>query len=334
MEKCKKCKNKIGLVYCYSCSSFYCFECDRIIHSLPDNKTHKRKNKTFSILNSDDIKQFLIRNKTFNINKKYSKTNGSFKAYITQNNFHKIKNKEDPDINLINKLALNLDNDLNQNLNKENDKENYNVIYKNDFNKIYRLLKISNYQNNIDVNNLLNIIEQQDIIINDLFKKIIFLKQQIKEISVNIKDENYFDKKLDIINKMYEKEREILIKEQEDKILKIKKEYNKIKDKYLNVIKERKNKFKGNVEIDNIIKKLRLDKSNINKNNNRLNKINDDLNIVEFCMNSHIDELINKLIDIKLNQKENENSNKEQNFSNQKNDKNRFKSYSNPKKKI
>ena len=51
MEKCQKCKKKVCLIYCRSCSSYYCLECDRLCHNLPKNKKHKRKNITSSLLN-------------------------------------------------------------------------------------------------------------------------------------------------------------------------------------------------------------------------------------------------------------------------------------------
>ena len=126
------------------------------------------------------------------------------------------------------------------------------------------------------------------------------------------KDEKYFNKKLDIINKIYEKQKEELIKEQEDKILKIKMEYDIVKDRYLSIIKEKDNNIKTNEEINEIIKKLRLDQNNININSNKLSKINDELNINEFCLSGHIDELINKLVNlnIKVQRKENIRNNK------------------------
>ena len=52
---------------------------------------------------------------------------------------------------------------------------------------------------------------------------------------------------------------------------------------------------KNNDELNNIIKQLKLDKYNLNINANKLSKISDELNITEFCMNEHIDELIFKL---------------------------------------
>ena len=326
MEKCQKCKNKIALIYCSSCSLYFCLECDRITHNLIKNKNHKRKNNTSTYLSLDDIKKNFNINNSNNTNYKSPKNNNTkFKAYITQNDFHKVKsNEEDPNVRLINKLAYKLNNDLDYNMNKLKNEKN-NIQYKNDFNKLYKLIRITNYKNNFDINNLLNIIEQQDLIINDLFIKVNFLKQVIKEnifieTDINkldnkniVKDENYFDKKLDIISKMYEKEKEELIRKQEDKILKIKLEYDMVKDKYLNLIKQKNKNENVNVnvneteEIYNIIKKLKSDQIDINTNTNKLSIIKDELNNTEFCINEHLDELIFKLGNMKNNSKENEN---------------------------
>ena len=301
MERCKDCKKKVGLIYCNSCSSFYCLECDKLIHNCPKNKSHKRSNYTYSLINSDNIK-----------NKDDIKKE-KFKAYICRanSNCQKDMGKKDPNIRLINKLELNLDNDLQysiKNINKKN-KENYNLEYSNDFNKIYHVIKVNNYKNNIDVNSLLNIIEEQNNIINDLFQKLIFLKEQVQKNNMYEKN-NYFDTKLDIINKIYEKEKEDLIKEQNEKILEIQLKYNDIKNKYMSFINARNNNLNENNDINNIVEKLKLDKNNININNDKLSKINEELNITEFCMNSHIDELIDKLEKNKINKTERRNSNK------------------------
>ena len=291
MKKCQKCKKKIALTNCNSCSSFFCLECDRLIHNISKNKKHKRANITTSLLNLEKNKKInsfddkIIKNRKGKVN---------IKGDMTKYNFHKAKNKElnkeDPNIHLINKLKNNLDNNFSI--------ENQNILYKNDFNKLYKYIRITNTKNNIDINNLLDIIEQQDIIINDLFKKVYYLKQYIKEnncfdktkagtneISFNIKkDEKYFEKKLDIINKIYEKQRQELIKEQEEKILKIQKDYDDIKDKYISIMKGKENHFEKkeeiNKEINKVLNKLLLDKKNLNLNNNQLSKINKELNIV------------------------------------------------------
>ena len=70
-----------------------------------------------------------------NLKKKFEDKNNlkkeKFKAYIcrTNTNFHKDKDKKDPNIRLIKKLELNLDNDLEYNINNINkkNKENYNL---------------------------------------------------------------------------------------------------------------------------------------------------------------------------------------------------------------
>ena len=314
MEKCQKCKKKVCLIYCRSCSSYYCLECDRLTHNLPKNKKHKRKNITSSLLNFQKSSNNIKINYN-NLNNKSWKNKFKFKGSKTQNNFHKskINEEEDPNIRLIKKLEYNLNNDIDL-IDNNNRNEKLLLDYKNDFNKLYKYIKITNIQNKIDINNLFNIIEEQDIIINDLFKKINFLKQKIKDnifIDKNIYDpnldinniitkKNYFDKKLDIINQIYEKQKQELIKEQENKIFKIKLEYNKIKDKYLSMINYKADNPKNN-ELNDIIKKLKLDKYNLNINANKLSKINDELNITEFCMNEHIDELIFKLGNNKIN---------------------------------
>ena len=332
MDKCQKCKNKIALIHCNSCSSYFCLECDRLTHNIPKNKNHKRKNNTSSFLNIDYIKRNLsnkhnINYKTPNNKDKKDKKDKADKnkEFISQNNFYKIKDKEDPNIHLIKRLENILNNNID--INEQNIKNEIYLQYKNDFNKFYKYIKITNLKNNIDINKLLNIIEEQDTIINSLFKKIYFLKQQIKQnifidkkmlnerpfdMNKITKDEKYFNKKLDIINKIYEKQKEELIKEQEDKILKIKMEYDIVKDRYLSIIKEKDNNIKTNEEINEIIKKLRLDQNNININSNKLSKINDELNINEFCLSGHIDELINKLgnLNIKVQRKENIRNNK------------------------
>ena len=332
MDKCQKCKNKIALIHCNSCSSYFCLECDRLTHNISKNKNHKRKNNTSSFLNIDYIKANLsnkhnINYKTPNNKDKKDKKDKADKnkEFISQNNFYKIKDKEDPNIHLIKRLENILNNNID--INEQNIKNEIYLQYKNDFNKFYKYIKITNLKNNIDINKLLNIIEEQDTIINALFKKIYFLKQQIKQnifidkkmlnerpfdMNKITKDEKYFNKKLDIINKIYEKQKEELIKEQEDKILKIKMEYDIVKDRYLSIIKEKDNNIKTNEEINEIIKKLRLDQNNININSNKLSKINDELNINEFCLSGHIDELINKLgnLNIKVQRKENIRNNK------------------------
>jgi len=308
MERCKDCKNKLGLIYCSSCSSFYCLECDKLIHSCPKNKRNKRRNYTYSLINSDIIANNLIKK----LEDKNDVKKEKFKAYIcrTNTNFHKANNKKDPNIRLIKKLELNLDNDLQYNINNINkkNKENYNLEYSNDFNKIYHVIKVNNFKNSIDVNSLLNIIEEQNNIINDLFKKLIFLKEQVQKNNMYEKN-NYFDTKLDIINKIYEKEKDDLIKEQNEKILEIQLKYNDIKNKYMSIINERNNNLKENNDINDILEKLKLDKNNININNHKLSKINEELNITEFCMNSHIDELIDKLEKNKIAKTDRRNSN-------------------------
>ena len=288
MKKCLKCKSKIALIYCNSCSTFFCLECDRLTHNKPKNNNHTRKNITSSLLNTKE-------NTTIkdNLNYKSPKNKPKLKGYKTQNNFHKKSNEEDPNMHLIKKLEYNLNNDLDFNDEKyRNDK----IIsdYKNDFNKLYKYIKITNIKNNIDINSLLNIIEEQDMIINNLFRKVYILKKQLEDNTP--KDEKYFNKKLNIINKIYEKQKEEFIKEQEEKITKIKLEYNKIKNKYNAAIKSNNDKLEKNAEIYNIIKKLKADQKNINENTNKLSKINDEINIAEFCMNDHLDELIERLI--------------------------------------
>ena len=308
MEKCQKCKKKIALIHCISCKSFFCLECDRLTHNISKNKKHKRTNITSSLLNLGNEKKNISIHSLDTKNIKNGNNKENEIGYITQYNFNKIKtqefSKEDPNIHLVNKLKYNLDNNYNI--------ENENMFYKNDFNKLYKYIKITNIKNKIDINNLLNIIEQQDIIINDLFKKIYYLKQNIienislgkdklrnNEINYNcIKNEKYFEKKLDIINKIYEKQEQELIKEQEEKILKIKKDYEEIKEKYISIIKGKENKFKNKGEINNIINKLLLDKKNLNLNNNQLSKINKEFYVVELLMNEHIEELIDKIKNI------------------------------------
>lgn len=315
MEKCQKCKKKTALISCSSCNSCFCFECDRLIHNLPKNKKHTRKNITSSFLNLDYIKSDL---NNINIIKYKTPQNKN-----KENNYNKAKDKEDPNIRLINKLYNILNNDLDYN-NENNEYLNNEKLfseYKKDFNKNYKLIKLTKLNNNIDINKLLNIIEEQDIIINDLFNKINFLKNQIKNLFIDkkminentfepnkiSKDEKYFIKKLDIINKIYEKQKEELIKEQEKKISKIKMEYYIIKNKYLSIINKKEYKLKNNEEINEIIKKLKIDYNNINNNTNQLSKINDELNIAKFCMNEHMDELINKFDNCNNKVKINEN---------------------------
>jgi hypothetical protein len=293
MEKCQKCKNKIGLIHCTSCSLHYCLECDRKTHALKKNKNHKRKNNTSTYISIKDIKKYFNLQNLEHIKCK-SPNNYKIKPNIIQN-IH----KQDPNLHLIKKLAYKLENDLDSHINKENN----NLEYKNDFNKLYRIIRVANCGNNyLDINNLLDIIEKQDLIIKDLFVKVYYLKQQIKDnifIDKNkiennniLKDEKYFEKKLDIISKIYEKEKQELIRKQEDMISKIKIQYNMLKDKYLDVLKHQKDKkIINNEEINDIIKKIKIDQFNMNTNTNKLSKINDDLNIAEFCMNEHFNEL-------------------------------------------
>ncbi len=302
MEKCQKCKKKIGLIYCNSCSLYYCLECDRKTHSLNKNKNHKRKNNTSTYINIKDMKK----NFNVNINNIDNSKHKSPINYIIRSHTTKNIQKQDPNIRLIKKLAYNLENDLDNNINKNN-RINNNLEYKNDFNKLYKIIRVANCRNNnLDVNILLNIIEEQDLIIRDLFLKVNFFKQRIKDyilIDKNkienfyvLKDEKYFDEKLDIIHKIYEKEKQELIKEQEDNILKMTNKYNLLKEKYLDVVMNQKEKkLKNNEEIYNIIQKLKIDKINMNTNTNKLSKINDEFNIAEFCMNEHFDELMDKL---------------------------------------
>ena len=291
MKKCLKCKNKIALIYCNSCSTFFCLECDRLTHNQLKNKKHKRENITTSVLITEEN----LKNND-NQNYKSPKYKPEIKGYKSQNNFHKISTKEDPNTYLIKKLEYNLNNDLDFSDEKFRN-EKLISEYKNDFNKLYKYIKITNIKNNIDVNSLLNIIEEQDNIINNLFKKVYFLKKKLEENTP--KNENYFNKKLDIMHKIYEKQKEELIKEQEDKIMKLKLEYNKIKDKYNIVIKSHYDKLEQNGEMYHIIKKLQSDQNNINVNTNKLSKINDELNIAEFCLNEHLDELVYKLVNDK-----------------------------------
>ena len=56
--------------------------------------------------------------------------------------------------------------------------------------------------------------------------------------------------------------------------------------------------FKNKGEINNIINKLLIDKKNLNLNNNQLSKINKEFNVIEFLMNEHIEELIDKIKNI------------------------------------
>jgi hypothetical protein len=268
---------------------------------LKKNKNHKRKNNTSTYISIKDIKKHFNLQNLDHIKCK-SPNNYKIKPNIIQN-IH----KQDPNLHLINKLAYKLENDLDSHINKENN----NLEYKNDFNKLYKIIRVANCGNNyLDINNLLDIIEKQDLIIKDLFVKVYYLKQQIKDnifIDKNkiennniLKDEIYFDKKLDIIIKIYEKEKQELIRKQEDMISKIKIKYNMLKDKYLDVLKHQKDKkIINNEEINDIIKKIKIDQFNMNINTNKLSKINDDLNIAEFCMNEHFNELIFKLGKIK-----------------------------------
>lgn len=310
MKKCQKCKDKLCLIYCSSCTTFYCLQCDRLTHNLLKNKNHKRRNITSSFLNLEEIKKNFNRNNIENLNNQNAKNLDISKSFKICNDLHKIENKEDPNIHLIKKLDYNLNNNLDNN---ENYKIEKNIFeYKNDFNKLYKYIKIINLKNDKDINQLLDIIEEQDEIIKNLFQKVLFLKQKIKEniyIEKNkfnkkaldvynsnninfIKDENYFEKKLDIINKIYEKEKEELIKMHEDTISKIQLKYNIIKDKYFSIIKYKDNKSKKNEGIDYLIKKLKSDKNNLNICSNKLAKLHDELNLVEFCLNGHIDELL------------------------------------------
>ena len=72
MKKCLKCKSKIALIYCNSCSTFFCLECDRLTHNKPKNKNHIRKNITSSLLNTKENTKI-----NDNINIKVQKINQS-----------------------------------------------------------------------------------------------------------------------------------------------------------------------------------------------------------------------------------------------------------------
>ena len=77
---------------------------------------------------------------------------------------------------------------------------------------------------------------------------------------------------------------------------------------------------KNNDELNNIIKQLKLDKYNLNINANKLSKISDELNITEFCMKEHIDELI-----LKFGNNKNNGQMKENIYKNDKKNKDNYK---------
>ena len=163
---------KISLIYCKTCSTYYCLQCDRLTHNLPKNKKHKRKNITSSLLNFQKRSNTNIKINYDKLNNKSWKNKYKFKGSKTQNNFHKSKIKEEEDLNshLIKKLEFNLNNDLDL-INDNLRNEKLLLEYKNDFNNLYKHIKITNIKNKIDINTLFEIIGEQDIIINDLFQK-------------------------------------------------------------------------------------------------------------------------------------------------------------------
>ena len=311
MEKCQKCKKRTPLIYCSYCSTNYCLECDRLFHTFASKDNHRRKNNTSNYLSLSYDGRSNFNLSGYKPSQKLTRNEEcKFKGYISHNNFYKKSRKEDPNINLINKLEFILDNNLDCNVDHKNELLSG---YKNDFNTMYSIIRKKNLKEKIDVNDLLKIIEEQDVIINNLFKKVYYLKQQIKQdiffdknnlemkgralnaVGNDTNSKNYFERKLDIINQIYEKEKEKLIEEQEKNILKIKNDYNLIKNKFLSLINFKENKSKPKDEIKKILTKIKSAQNKMNIKANKLSKLHDEINVAELCINDHINELIDKL---------------------------------------
>ena len=284
MEKnCERCFNKKAIFYCDSCPKYhnFCATCDNYIHSLNNNKLHKRQ-------------YIYSSNQDYSFNKRYfnipeNNTISSFYKFQTNynNNYNitnisSIKNQiEEIQKNMteqINKVLINIDNsNINLNYNEKikelenNYKEKINNLILNKNNEIkdleYELNNLNKKNkkliNEIDDKNKENnikIIEYTNII-NNLQDE---LNKKEEEI-INIKNNEKIKKNKNINKK--KKEKEIISKEYEKKINNILNisEYNQIKLR--NVIKEKE------IIIQNLI--------NINKNkkeqfNQFINKINED----------------------------------------------------------
>ena len=293
MEKnCERCFNKKAIFYCDSCPKYhnFCATCDNYIHSLNNNKLHKRQ-------------YIYSSNQDYSFNKRYfnipeNNTISSFYKFQTNynNNYNitnisSIKNQiEEIQKNMteqINKVLINIDNsNINLNYNEKikelenNYKEKINNLILNKNNEIKDLeyemnnlnkknKKLINEIDDKNKENNIKIIEYTNII-NKLQDE---LNKKEEEI-INIKNNEKIKKNKNINEK--EKEKESISKEYEKKINNILNisEHNQIKLR--NVIKEKE------IIIQNLININKNKKEQFNQFINKINEDNQDLkNITE-----------------------------------------------------
>ena len=293
MEKnCERCFNKKAIFYCDSCPKYhnFCETCDNYIHSLNNNKLHKRQ-------------YIYSSNQDYSFNKRYfnipeNNTISSFYKFQTNynpnyniTNISSIKNQiEEIQKNMteqINKVLINIDNsNINLNYNEKikelenNCKEKINNLILNKNNEIKDLeyemnnlnkknKKLINEIDDKNKENNIKIIEYTNII-NNLQDE---LNKKEEEI-INIKNNEKIKKNKNINEK--EKEKERISKEYEKKINNILNisEHNQIKLR--NVIKEKE------IIIQNLININKNKKEQFNQFINKINEDNQDLkNITE-----------------------------------------------------
>ena len=293
MEKnCERCFNKKAIFYCDSCPKYhnFCATCDNYIHSLNNNKLHKRQ-------------YIYSSNQDYSFNKRYfnvpeNNTISSFYKFQTNynpnyniTNISSIKNQiEEIQKNMteqINKVLINIDNNnINLNYNEKikelenNYKEKINNLILNKNNEIKDLeyemnnlnkknKKLINEIDDKNKENNIKIIEYTNII-NNLQDE---LNKKEEEI-INIKNNEKIKKNKNINEK--EKEKESISKEYEKKINNILNisEHNQIKLR--NVIKEKE------IIIQNLININKNKKEQFNQFINKINEDNQDLkNIAE-----------------------------------------------------
>ena len=287
MEKnCERCFNKKAIFYCDSCPKYhnFCATCDNYIHSLNNNKLHKRQ----YIYSSNQ--DYSFNKRYFNIPENNSNSFYNFQSYYNSDNINnkdneyelssiknQIKNAQKNISEQLNKILLNIDN-CNKNLNydgrlkeiENNYKEKISLLISEKNKEIKRLELEMNKANSVNQKLIKEITEKN----KDNNSKIIDLTNIVNHLTdeLNKKEEEIIKIKNNEKRNEFEKNNGI-----EYEKGRISKEYEKKINNILNISEHNQQKLKSVIkEKEMIIQNLiNCNKDKTDELNTFINKIND-----------------------------------------------------------